>query len=104
MKKIFSNFFRFLNSRFLQFLLFFGACLSWIECNEIGRRTFWQAEDGVALNEYRKGYGGSYSETIIGGASVDVSTGFTGGAIAMGLIACMCIFGIVWIEINKQKP
>jgi len=42
------------------------------------------------------------SETLVG--EVDVTAGFDGGALAMGLITCMCIFGVVWLQINKTKP
>lgn len=24
--------------------------------------------------------------------------------LGMGLVTCMCVFGIVWIQINKSKP
>ena len=27
-----------------------------------------------------------------------------GGALVMGLIACVCIYCIVWLQINKTKP
>ena len=31
------------------------------------------------------------------------TSGFNGGAIAMGLITCVCILGVVWLEINRSK-
>ena len=27
-----------------------------------------------------------------------------GEALGMGLVTCMCIFGVVWLQINKTKP
>jgi hypothetical protein len=27
-----------------------------------------------------------------------------GKALGMGLVTCMCIFGVVWLQINKTKP
>tara|TARA_B100002019_G_C20810321_1_gene375595 strand:- start:203 stop:520 length:318 start_codon:yes stop_codon:yes gene_type:complete len=105
MKKLLFKFLSFLNKRFLQLILFVFACLSWAECSEIGRKSYGIRESGITKNDYKAGLGDSYSETISGGAAVDVSTGFDGGALAMGLITCMCIFGIVWIEISrKSKP
>ena len=35
--------------------------------------------------------------------SVAVVSGYNGGAIAMGLIACTCLFLITWIEINNPN-
>ena len=103
MKKLFFKFLNFLNKRFLQLILFVFACLSWVECSEIGRKSYGIRESGIAKNSYSEGFNNSYSETITGGAAVDVSTGFNGGALAMGLITCMCIFGIVWIEISRKS-
>ena len=90
MKKLLFKFLAFLNKRFLQLILFVFACLSWTECSEIGRSTYSILEFGVSV---------SSADKI---SDMDVSTGFNGGALAMGLITCMCIFGIVWIEISRK--
>jgi hypothetical protein len=37
--------------------------------------------------------------------AVAVTSGYDGGALAMGLITCGCIIGIVWLEVIKiRKP
>ena len=37
--------------------------------------------------------------------ATDITSGYNGGALAMGFICCVCIVMIVWIEINKKtKP
>ena len=102
MKKLFFKFLNFLNKRFLQLILFVFACLSWVECSEIGRNYKGLSEDGVS-DKFTEYYARPGDEQIIGGAAVDISTGFNGGALAMGLITCMCIFGIVWIEISRKS-
>ena len=107
MKKLLFKFLTFLNKRFLQLILFVFACLSWIECSEIGSNWRSLVEDGVSDKVTRQWEfdDGTLSggEQIIGGAAVDVSTGFNGGALGMGLITCMCIFCIVWIEISRKS-
>ena len=102
MKKLLFKFLSFLNKRFLQLILFVFACLSWAECSEIGRKYRGLSEDGVS-DKFTSNYARPGDEQIIGGAAVDISTGFNGGALAMGLITCMCIFGIVWIEISRKS-
>ena len=102
MKKLLFKFLTFLNKRFLQLILFVFACLSWIECSKIGSNWRSLVEDGVS-DKVTLDIDGYRNEQIIGGAAVDVSTGFNGGALGMGLITCMCIFCIVWIEISRKS-
>jgi hypothetical protein len=85
----------FFKSYFLQSLLAIVALFSWVESQELGHR--FMSESGtyqkeLPMNEY---------ETV--GTSVSITSGFTGGALAMGLISCVCIVMIVWIEIKKEK-
>ena len=91
MKKIFSSVLRFVQSYFLQALLSVIALGASDQAYRFGNRTYWN------VGTYKEGF----SEIA---TDIAVSTGFNGGAISMGLIASMCIFGIVWIEISKQKP
>ena len=86
-----------LKSYFLQFILSVVAVISWIEASEIGNRVYSEVEDATALKNIDS------DEFIVGGAAVDISSGFNGGAIAMGLISCVCIVMIVLIEIKKTK-
>lgn len=97
MKKLLLKFMGFLNSSFLQLLLSIVACLSWMQTEELaGNLLEWTFEDGFA-------YSGFGVMTRDGGPIVQTSSGFDGGALAMGLITCMCIFGIVQLQINKNK-
>lgn len=85
----------FFKSYFLQLLLSVVAFFSWVESRELGHR--FMSESGT----YQKELPMDRYETI--GTSVSIASGFTGGALAMGLIACVCIVMIVWIEIKKEK-
>lgn len=85
----------FTKSYFLQFLLSLVALFSWVESQELGHR--FMSESGTYQKELPMGG----DETI--GTSVSISSGFTGGTLAMGLITCVCIVMIVWIEIKKEK-
>lgn len=100
MKKLLLKFWRFLNSIFLELLLSFVGIVSWIQTETLGSKWISEIEDGFSY----KFASINNKEAIIGGASVDITSGFDGGALAMGLITCICIFGIVWIQINKSKP
>ena len=95
MKKII----RFIGSYFLQSLLAIVAFSSWEKALYLGGRTLQKSGffDKNALNDYGNP---NFIPT-----DVDVTAGFDGGALAMGLICCVCIIMIVWIEINKKpKP
>ena len=98
MKKLLLNFWRFLNSIFLQIILTVVGYNSWEMTIELGSETYWENGYINKLMHYQNG-AKEYLAT-----DVDVTAGFDGGAIAMGLITCMCIFGIVWLKINKPKP
>ena len=82
---------------FLQFILSIVAVISWIEASKMGNSVYTEVEDATTLKKL-DGY-----EYIVGGAAVDISSGYNGGALAMGLISCVCIVMIVLIEINKTK-
>lgn len=90
---------KFLNSIFLQIILTLVGVFSWLQANNIGNR--WESE---VANGRHNVIPDLEFETIVGGASVHTSSGFDGGSLAMGLITCMCIYGIVWLQINKTKP
>ena len=95
MKKII----RFIGSYFLQSLLAIVAFSSWEQALYLGGRTLEKSGllDKNALN--------NYGNPNLIATDVDVTAGFDGGALAMGLICCVCIIMIVWIEINKKpKP
>jgi hypothetical protein len=74
MKKLLLNFWNFCRSIFLQILLLALAFRSWEEAQRLGSKKS------------------------------SITSGYDGGAIAMGLIACICIYCIVWLQINKTKP
>lgn len=93
MKNFLSSIFSFLKSHFLQALLSIVAIVSFDNAYSLGRRTF--SKTGTF-----KPYNRVVDESI--GTDVEVSTGFDGGALAMGLVCCVCIIMIVWIEINKK--
>ncbi|MFN5323955.1 MAG: hypothetical protein ACK5C5_03465 [Bacteroidota bacterium] len=87
---------RIIKSYFLQFLLGALALISYIQVEQLGRMQF--SDNG----EYFKTIDFNHTgETV--GTSVAVSTGYNGGAIAMGLICSVCIVMIVWIEIRKTS-
>ena len=92
MKKFLSSVSCFIKSYFLQALLSVVAFLSFENAYNLGRRTF--SQNGT-FNRYR-------SRDTLEGTDVAVSTGFDGGSLAMGMICCVCIIMIVWIEINKK--
>tara|TARA_Y100000768_G_C23440940_1_gene434890 strand:- start:101 stop:370 length:270 start_codon:yes stop_codon:yes gene_type:complete len=86
-----------LKSYFLQFILSVVAAISWIEASEIGNRVSSEVEDATVLKNIDS------NEFIVGGAAVDITSGFLGGSLAMGLITSVCIVMIVLIEIKKTK-
>ena len=90
MKKIFSFVLRFVQSYFLQALLSVSAFGAYDQACRFGFQTY------SRVGTYQQGF----SEVA---TDIAVSTGFNGGAISMGLIASMCIFGIVQLQINKNK-
>ena len=92
---------RFCGSYFLQFVLAIIAYFSWLEVDYFGNKTL---ELKGSLNKNTSNpFDREYADLIA--TDVDVTAGFDGGALAMGLICCVCIIMIVWIEINKNpKP
>ena len=88
---------KYIKSYLLQTLLALAATLSWLESSSIGNKRASVVEDGVAVSQIDE------LQLIAGGAAVDISTGFNGGALSMGLICSVCILMIVWIEISKSS-
>ena len=98
MKKLLFKFWQFCKSRFLQIILLIIANDSWEQAIRFGNKTF--KANGI----YDKNFSQVYDTTpMYMGTDVAVTAGFEGGAIAMGLVTCVCIFGVVWIEISKTK-
>ena len=90
MKKFIKKLWVFITS--LQFGLSIIAFLSWFQASSFGRRT--------SVGQTFTGNQGEFTRS-----ATDVTSGHDGGALAMGLICCVCIIMIVWIEINKKtKP
>lgn len=82
-------------------LLTVVAVSSWEKAYLIGR-----------MEEIIKGEGGHLGVSSSGNLidysvpseiNVAITSGYNGGALAMGLICCMCVFGIVWLEVNKTS-
>ena len=85
----------FFKSYFLQSLLAIVALFSWVESQELGYK--YMSEVGTYGEESPM----DGCKTF--GTSVSITSGFTGGALAMGLICCVCIVMIVRVEIKKEK-
>ena len=97
MKKFLCSVLCFIKSYFLQALLSVVAFLSFENAYYLGKRTFSEA------GTYTKYSLNSFDEDAVRtGTDIAVSTGFDGGSLAMGMICCVCIIMIVWIEINKK--
>ena len=97
MKKFLSSVLCFIKSYFLQALLSVVAFLSFENAYNLGVKTYRSA------GTYTKYGRDTYSvDSVRTGTDVAVSTGFDGGSLAMGMICCVCIIMIVWIEINKK--
>lgn len=101
MKKLLLNFWRFINSIFLQLILSYVAFITWEEAIRIGEMEDYIVEQG---KEYIKS--GRFEKIVrsTSDVSVAITSGYNGGAIAMGLVSCVCILGVVWLQINKTKP
>jgi len=82
-----------IKSYFLQLILSIVAYLSWIQTIEIANQRYM----GKLIR--------NRSEQDIVFVATDVTSGLEGGALAMGLICCVCIVMVVWIEKSKKsKP
>jgi hypothetical protein len=82
-----------IKSYFLQLILSIVAYLSWIQTIEIANQHYLGT---TFRNRRERNY-----ENI----ATDVTSGLEGGALAMGLICCVCIVMVVWIENSKKsKP
>ena len=100
MKKLTLKLWEFLKSIFIQVLLSYIAFISWEKVDYFGKKIFKAVGlfDKNGLRDY------DTNPNLIA-TDVDVAAGFDGGALAMGLVCCVCIIMIVWIEINKTaKP
>jgi hypothetical protein len=85
---------KFCNSIFLQTLLLITAYNSWEKAIELGSETY--SADGSINKNFGTGQRSSYIPT-----DVDVAAGFDGGAIAMGLITCVCVYFWNCLASNK---
>jgi hypothetical protein len=82
-------------SIFLQLILSIVSIISWMTCYDLGNEMY--SEAGTYTKELADG-----SEVFVG-TNIALSAGYTGGAIAMGIICSVCIIMIVWIEVNKSN-
>jgi|GEM_PF-2903807 len=106
MKKVLLKFWAFLNSIYLQSILGFIAFISWDEANHLGNMTRTFSQVGKRLSTSTRGFsrGGSPDVTPASeNVAVAITSGYDGGALAMGLITCACLISIVWLEVNKSK-
>ena len=102
MKKIIFAFWSFFTSKFLQIILLIFAYISWLEAVSIGSIVSSKIGKGGSYLKHLHEYDAELGAQNVG---VAITSGYNGGAMAMGLITCICIFGVVWLEINKQsKP
>jgi hypothetical protein len=92
MKKILVVF----KSYFLQFLIGILAIASYQEAILLGET--WEDSNGIYYKERYDQYEGKANPT-----SVAITSGFQGGAIAMGLICSTCLIAFTLIEVNKTK-
>lgn len=107
MKEILLKIWTFLISVYLQMILGFIAFLSWNEAYDFGNKKITFSKIGERLSSYGgfgRVRGGSPDVTPASeDVAVAVTSGYDGGALAMGLITCACIIGIVWLEVNKIR-
>ena len=88
----------FLKSIFLQFILLIVAFNCWEDALRLGN------EETSRFGTYKKEVGTEYnSKEEEFGTSAALSTGYDGGAVAMGMICSVCIIMIVWLEIDKKR-
>ena len=93
MKKLLLLFSAVIKSYFIQTLLAFVGYYSWLEAKIIGKE--YESAMGNFLPEH------SRFKQIYSATDVAITSGFNGGAIAMGLICCTCIITIGLLEIKK---
>ena len=88
-----------LTSIYLQVILGFIAFLSWNRADYLGKETNEVIAKGgtVFIGNNRS------NEQISEEIAAAVTSGYDGGALAMGLITCACLISIVWLEVNKSK-
>ena len=86
----------FLNSR----LMWFQLALSVVGAFTLNQSIKFGEETYSAEGTYTKLVNNEYVEV---GTDIAVSTGYNGGSLSMGLITCVCIFSIIWIEIHKMN-
>mgnify|MGYP006105138509 FL=1 len=88
-----------LTSIYLQVILGFIAFLSWNRADYLGKETSEVIAKGgtVFIGNNRS------SEQMPEEIAAAVTSGYDGGALAMGLITCACLISIVWLEVNKSK-
>jgi len=79
----------FITSNYLQSILGFIAFLSWYEAYDLGHKSKLGSVVRYKLSTPS--------------APLPITSGYDGGALAMGLITCACLISIVWLEVNKSK-
>ena len=84
----------------MQILLLAVAFVSWCEAQKLGSKESFESISGYRI-DLRYSHG---MHDILFDVDSSITSGYDGGAIAMGLIACICIYCIVWLQINKTKP
>lgn len=84
----------FLKSLILQIVLTIVGYFSWIKTCEIGDKSEVGTYNKYPLKDFDKNY------QVFG---TDVTSGFDGGALGMGMICSICIIMVVWIEINNKS-
>lgn len=88
----------FITSRLLQFILAYIAFMCWEVANDLGQRSIKLIQKGGTVYIESRS-----SKQMPEEIAVAVTSGYDGGALAMGLITCACIIGIVWLEVNRLK-
>ena len=97
MKKLLLLFSAVIKSYFIQTLLAFVGYYSWLEVEIIGKES--TSVDGTFSPEMYQGKSMKYQ--TLSATDVAITSGFNGGALAMGLICCTCIIIIGLLEIKK---
>jgi hypothetical protein len=100
MKKLLLNFWNFCRSIFLQILLLAVAYECWLEAKKLANPI----QSLLELKAFLSRNGGIVKRDNLADIYSSIYSEPDGGALVMGLIACVCIYCIVWLQINKTKP
>lgn len=74
-----------------QLLLMGVAVFSWMETAHIGNRIYFKTVTG------------GHKDFSVEGAAAAITSGFNGGAIAMGMITVVAICSILYLEVLRGK-